>query len=111
MLTLGAGLAEPVADSLPVVAGGPCLTAGGVRFAGRFPGARAVQVTGSFADWKTEGEPLASKGDGEWEAVLPVPSGRYEYCFIVDGDWRPDAQNAEAVPNDFGGLNSLLVVP
>lgn len=111
MLTLGAGLAETVAEAPPVVAGGPRLTAGGVRFVGRFPGARAVRVTGSFADWKTEGEPLASKGDGEWEAVLPVPSGRYEYCFIVDGDWLPDAQNAEAVPNDFGGVNSLLVVP
>ena len=111
MLTLGAGLAEPVADRLPAVAGGPCLTAGGVRFGGRFPGARAVRVTGSFTGWKAEGEPLTLKGDGEWEAVLPVPPGRYEYRFIVDGDWLPDAQNAEAVPNDFGGVNSLLVVP
>lgn len=111
MLTLGAGLAEPVADTLPAVAGGPCLTAHGVRFVGRFPGARAVRVTGSFTGWKSEGEPLTPKDNGEWEAVLPVPSGRYEYCFIVDGDWLPDAQNAEAVPNDFGGVNSLLVVP
>ncbi len=111
LLAAGAGLADPAAFPLPPAAGGPLLTPAGVRFAARFPEARAVRVTGSFTDWAAEGEPLTAKGDGEWEAVLPVPPGRYEYRFIVDGDWLPDPQNAEAVPNDFGGVNSLLVVP
>lgn len=111
VVALAAGLADPLVARLPAEVGGPSLTDAGVRFRGRFPGARAVRVTGSFTDWTAEGEPLAPQGDGVWEAVLPVASGRYEYRYIVDGDWRPDPQNAEAVPNDFGGVNSLLVVP
>jgi len=111
LLERGAELSEPLAAAERAGEAGPHLTSAGVRFAGRFPEARAVRVTGSFADWKAEGEPLTPTGDGEWEAVLPVPPGRHEYRFIVDGAWVPDPQNAEAVPNDFGGVNSLLVVP
>ncbi|MHB8079373.1 MAG: AAA family ATPase [Candidatus Krumholzibacteriia bacterium] len=111
LAALDVGAGEPLDVAPTAAAGGPRLTDGGVRFHGRFPGARAVRVTGSFTDWTAEGEPLELQGDGEWAAVLPVPPGRYEYRFIVDGDWLPDPQNAEAVPNDFGGVNSLLVVP
>ena len=37
-------------------------------------------------------------------------SGTYEYCLVVDGQWRPDPLAKETVPNPFGGRNSVLKV-
>jgi hypothetical protein len=41
---------------------------------------------------------------------LAVEAGRYEYMFVVDGQWLPDPNAKESVQNPFGGKNSLLVV-
>ena len=56
--------------------------------------------------------PLAdSDGDGVFEAILELESGRHEYKFIVDGVWKVDPANPERVRNNYGQLNSILVVP
>jgi hypothetical protein len=39
-----------------------------------------------------------------------LPLGTHEYCFVVDGAFRPDPRAAETVPNPFGGRNSILKV-
>ncbi|MBI3875935.1 MAG: glycoside hydrolase family 13, partial [Verrucomicrobia bacterium] len=36
--------------------------------------------------------------------------GRYEYLFVVDGRWLSDPGADEAVPNRFGGWNSVREV-
>ena len=36
--------------------------------------------------------------------------GTYEYKFCVDGQWQPDPENPNFMPNDLGTLNSVLVV-
>ena len=74
------------------------------------PNAKNVCVAGSFNEWKPEQTPLAPYGDGRWVANLKVPPGRYEYLFVVDGTWLPDPNAKEAVPNPFGGTNSVLTV-
>lgn len=45
-----------------------------------------------------------------WKATLSLPPGRYEYKFVVDGQWMSDPGAKESVRNDFGGTNSILVV-
>jgi len=42
---------------------------------------------------------------------MPRTPGRYEYRFVVDGQWRDDPACTERVPNGFGSENCVLRVP
>ena len=48
---------------------------------------------------------------GNWVKELTLPPGRYEYRFVVDNQWVDDPAAKEIVPNPFGGVNAVLVVP
>jgi 1,4-alpha-glucan branching enzyme len=74
------------------------------------PGAQRVCVAGSFNDWKPERAPLSPKDNGRWVGDLTIKPGRYEYLFVVDGQWLPDPNAKESVQNPFGGRNSILGV-
>lgn len=73
------------------------------------PGAHQVCVAGSFNGWKPETTPLVPLGNGRWVGDLAVKPGRYEYLFVVDGQWVPDPKAKESVQNPFGGKNSVLI--
>jgi len=47
---------------------------------------------------------------GLWETSLALPPGRYEYKFVVDGQWLPDPNAHENVFNAHGTLNSVVEV-
>jgi hypothetical protein len=70
--------------------------------------ASAVPIAGSFNDWRPEPARLVTKG--KWTKDLMLPTGTYEYSFVADGKWTPDPLANKAVPNPFGGVNSLLTV-
>ncbi|MCE9562639.1 MAG: glycogen-binding domain-containing protein [Planctomycetes bacterium] len=72
--------------------------------------AKLVTITGSFCHWAPEGHPLRHDGHGTWKTTLSLQPGRYEYRFIVDGEWRDDPDCAERVPNPFGTDNSVFEV-
>ena len=74
------------------------------------PGAKTVCVAGSFNGWKPEKAPLVQKGNGRWVGDLTINPGRYEYLFVVDGQWVPDPNAKETVQNPFGGRNCVLTV-
>jgi hypothetical protein len=74
------------------------------------PDAKTVCVAGTFNGWKPEKMPLIRQGNGRWAGDLAVKAGRYEYLFVVDGQWLPDPNAKESVQNPFGGKNSVLVV-
>jgi len=74
------------------------------------PDARQVYVAGSFNEWKPERAPLMAAGNGRWVGNLSVKPGRYEYLFVVDGQWVPDPNAKESVLNPFGGRNSVVTV-
>jgi 1,4-alpha-glucan branching enzyme len=74
------------------------------------PDARQVFVAGSFNQWKPESTPLVRAADGRWTGEVAVKPGRYEYLFVVDGNWLPDPKAMEAVQNPFGGTNSVMQV-
>ena len=80
-----------------------------VTFSYWSPEAKMVQIAGDFNNWSSEGNiKLEKKGDGLWEAKLPLKRGTYQYKYIVDGDWRIDPNNPLKVTNSFGFENSLL---
>ena len=74
------------------------------------PAAQQVYVAGSFNEWKPQATPMVALGNGRWKGDLKLGPGRYEYLFVVDGQWRPDPNARETVQNPFGGQNSVVMV-
>jgi 1,4-alpha-glucan branching enzyme len=80
-----------------------------VEFVLHVPQASSVAVAGSFNGWDLNKTPMQKEGNG-WKAKLSLAPGRYEYRFVVDGQWTNDPNAKECVRNDFGSTNSILVV-
>jgi len=80
-----------------------------IKFTYEAPEARSVLVTGSFSGWK-EASPLKKDKEGLWSATMTLSPGRYEYRFLVDGEWRNDPKSSERTPNPFGAENSVVTV-
>ena len=78
-----------------------------VHFEFNYPAAESVFIAGTFNDWRPEATPMIPLDQGRWAKDLALPPGDYEYCLVVDGQWKPDPQAAETVPNPFGGMNSI----
>jgi len=71
---------------------------------------RRVALAGTFNEWKPERFLTDRNGDGVYRLRLMLAPGEYQYKFVVDDEWRLDPANPNFVPNDFGSLNSILVV-
>jgi 1,4-alpha-glucan branching enzyme len=71
-------------------------------------GAREAAVVGDFSSWK----PLAMKKqkNGRFAVNVALPTGVYEYRFIVDGQWQSDPDHSHWAPNPFGTFNSVAQV-
>ncbi|MBT8359820.1 MAG: hypothetical protein HKP41_20675 [Desulfobacterales bacterium] len=69
-----------------------------------------VEILGSFTDWQKV--PLHPTGtDGYWEVNLELPKGEHRYTFIVDNEkLMPDPTISARESDDFGSVNSILVV-
>jgi 1,4-alpha-glucan branching enzyme len=48
--------------------------------------------------------------DGHWETTAALAPGRYQYKFLIDGQWIPDPLARENVRNYHGTLNSVVEV-
>jgi 1,4-alpha-glucan branching enzyme len=82
-----------------------------VVFALERPNAKEVFLCGDFNQWSQMSlRMLQWNGNGRWEKRLALPPGRYEYKFIVDGEWMHDARAGENAPNAHGSLNSVVHV-
>ena len=72
--------------------------------------AKEVNVAGDFNKWDSVVHPMSKDDEGRWKTTLRLPPGRYEFKFMVDGQWRECSENEFTVPNEFGTLNNVLVV-
>ncbi|MDQ3696819.1 MAG: hypothetical protein M3373_02170 [Gemmatimonadota bacterium] len=97
------------AGATAVMWSGPGKTA--VRFVLYAPAAAAVTVVGDFNEWDAAANPLSASSDGVWSAVVPLPAGRYQYTFLVNGTtWVPDLAAPWAPEDDFGAPNAVVTV-
>ena len=69
-----------------------------------------VMLAGSFNDWQPVKKLEDKKGEGVYRGKLMLVPGEYQYKFQVDGEWRSDAANPNFVPNEFGSINSVIIV-
>jgi 1,4-alpha-glucan branching enzyme len=74
------------------------------------PNAKSVAVAGSFNDWDVHRTPMNAGAGGAWKATVWLPTGRYEYRFVADGQWISDPNARESVQNGYGSTNSVVVV-
>jgi len=82
-----------------------------VEFVLEKPGARFVALAGSFNNWDPQISPMSRDLEGEvWKVRIPLKPGRYEYRFVVDGQWLSDPNAEESVRNEFGSRNSVIIV-
>ncbi len=65
----------------------------GVRFEYYNPQAKSVYLAGDFNNWSTTSHPMRKEEDGTFWIVLKLAPGKYEYKFIVDGQWTADPDN------------------
>jgi len=90
---------------------GPCFTEQGLHLRLLAPDAGQVRVAGDFNDWQPdEAAHLDPDGNGIWSAVLPLEPGRYQYRFIVDGQWMEDPHNPHTVDTPYGVKNSIVEI-
>ena len=84
-----------------------------VHFRLTAPGARTVALVGDFNGWDRAATPLhAARGeDGLWTVTLPLPSGSYQYAFVInESAWVADPASAIAIEDEFGTSSSLMIV-
>ena len=109
-------LAAALAAIAVIPGGGPGPVLGDeegiAQFVGRFPGAKSVQVAGSFADWRPGAVELRDDDhDGIWRGTVVLPVGQHEYMLVVDGErWVTDPLAGRYVDDGFGRQNALLIV-
>jgi len=73
--------------------------------------AKTVSLVGDFNAWGAQPVALAPTGsNGTWSASVPLPSGRHEYAFIVDGQrWVADPF-APTSSDEFNTNSSIITV-
>jgi chromosome partitioning protein len=72
---------------------------------------RRLQLAGDFNDWIPDRDVETRKLNGRWQKVFTAEPGVYEYRLLIDGKWQADPTNPAEIPNELGGINSLLQVP
>ena len=82
-----------------------------VVFVTLYPRAENVQIAGDFNNWQPENTEMQKVGDsGVWQTRVSLPSGRYRYRFVVDGQWQQDPYNELTELNPYGEYNSIFEV-
>ena len=72
--------------------------------------AKQVSLSGDFNGWSPSATPMKRDSSGHWETSVELAPGRYQYKFVVDGEWIPDLLAHENVWNQHGTLNSVKEV-
>jgi len=74
------------------------------------PGAKEVILMGDFNKWDRKRHPMGKNAKGLWSKIVMLSIGRYEYKFLVDGEWLHDPKNDQVCYNQHGTLNSVITV-
>lgn len=73
-------------------------------------GAKNIALMGDFNNWNEKKHPMKKKDKDLWKKTVFLNSGRYEYRFLVDGQWQNDPGNNQLCKNRFGTYNNFFIV-
>ncbi len=88
----------------------PMARTGKIPFVLLEPEATRVTLSGEFNGWSPEATPMEKDEEGRWTTTIALPAGRYEYKFVVDGQWIPDPNAPQQAQNPYGTFNSVVEV-
>jgi len=76
------------------------------------PDAQTVYLAGDFNGWQPDMKEyrLRKYKGGTWKKKVNLKAGRYEYQFVVDGEWWCDPANDNRVTNPYCTQNSVIEV-
>jgi 1,4-alpha-glucan branching enzyme len=74
------------------------------------PEANDVFLVGDFNGWNMSSHPLKSSPNGTWNTSIELAPGRYEYRFLVDGEWQNDPNCTTLDTNPYGGDNCVFTL-
>jgi 1,4-alpha-glucan branching enzyme len=87
--------------------------AGHVRVVFELPScvwADRIALTGDFNEWRENDILFQQARSGVWQATVDFPLGaRYQFRYVVDGQWCTDSHADGTSDNSFGSQNSLIV--
>lgn len=71
--------------------------------------ATKVSVVGDFNDWNPNSNPMKKLAKGGFSAQIDLDKGKtYQFRYFAnDNEWFNDSE-ADTVPNEYGGLNSVV---
>jgi len=77
--------------------------------------ATKISLAGDFNGWKPDQLRFRQTRGGRWRLRLILPANRrYEFCYLIDGEWCHDASGCriaeirEHVFNPYGSYNCVL---
>ena len=81
------------------------------------PQAEHVSVAGDFNQWDANAGVMKKGAKGKWSKTVKLAPGRYEFKFVVDGQWccepgcdGPHEGCSACVANAFGTMNRVIEV-
>jgi len=86
------------------------VTSRSIEFVLEMPKAQQVILMGDFNLWNPKTHPMSRDKNGVWHKTVMIFPGRYEYRFLVDGEWYNDPCNTLRCPNSFGSENNVIEV-
>ncbi|MFQ6103564.1 MAG: AAA family ATPase [Candidatus Glassbacteria bacterium] len=103
----GALVAEAL-DAAETSSLAPTLMEEGMKFSIYAPHAKSVQLVGDFNVWNPDEGYMSEDERGVWSITLPLTPGKYNYKFIIDGDWVTDPNNPSSEKDEKGNVNSIV---
>lgn len=68
-----------------------------------------IFLVGDFNQWNETATPMQQERDGIWRATVELPQGhRYEFRYLIDGQWMSDSHADGFAENSFGISNSIV---
>jgi len=68
-----------------------------------------IYLTGDFNHWNERDLPLRQERDGVWRVALDLPAGqRFQFRYLVDGQWQTDWHSDGSEQNRYGSQNSVI---
>jgi len=69
-----------------------------------------IALMGDFNSWNEKLHPMKKYDNEIWKKTVFLNPGRYEYRFLVDGQWQNDPKSDQLCKNRFGTYNNFLIV-
>lgn len=70
--------------------------------------AKSVYLVGDFNNWNPYNITMTNNGSDEFFITIRLKPGLHSYCFVVDGEWKPDPDNLNQYSDEVGNIVSIV---